>query len=153
MERLSILNSKRTRQVRDLVKEQWGADIPGEHAILENEKGKLYMVSRDFGNIDAERLRIQSVGCYFGEICQGGIRLSIEGSQIVGPGADKNIIEIGDEDAKAWLSGSDLVRDGGAKGFLIIKNRDDFLGCGTFSKGKDRIQNFISKSRKANIIE
>ena len=94
-------------------------------------------------------MRINSIGMYFCEIDKLGIRLSIEGSQIVGPLASKNIAEISEEQAKQWLKGEDLEVEGNYSGFVIIKHNDDFLGAGKYKDG--RILNYVSKSRRISI--
>jgi NOL1/NOP2/fmu family ribosome biogenesis protein len=87
---------------------------------------------------------------YFCEIDNLGMRLSIEGSQIIGPKATKNILEINDEQTKQWFKGEDLEMNGNFSGFLIIKYKDDFLGTGKYSNGK--ILNYIHKNRRADLI-
>ena len=81
---------------------------------------------------------------YLGELRNGELRLSIEGSQIIGKGSDKNIADI--EDTRAWLRGEDLELVGDYSGFVIIRHNKDFLGCGRYKEGK--ILNFVPKARR-----
>ena len=87
-----------------------------------------------------------SLGLFFGEIKNGEIRLTIEGSQLVGPNAKKNVLEIPDKLARLWLKGYDIPVKTDMKGFLIIKNNKDYLGCGKFVE--NRILNPIPKTRR-----
>jgi NOL1/NOP2/fmu family ribosome biogenesis protein len=75
--------------------------------------------------------------------------LSIEGSQIIGPKCNKNILELKDEQRELWVKGYDLDIDGDL-GFVIIKNKDDFLGCGKLRNNK--LYNYVPKSRRLMVI-
>jgi len=87
---------------------------------------------------------------YFCELRGNEIRLSIEGSQIVGPKATKNIVEIDNDQVKQWLKGEDLeIKENNYSGFLIIKHNNYFLGTGKFKDNK--ILNYVSKSRRVNV--
>jgi NOL1/NOP2/fmu family ribosome biogenesis protein len=84
---------------------------------------------------------------YFCEIDRQGIRLSIEGSQIVGPKAVQNVVEISEEEAKRWLKGEDLEKEcKDCNGFVILKHNKDFLGNGKYKNG--RILNYVGKARR-----
>ena len=93
-----------------------------------------------------ENININKLGLYFGKIEHNEIRLSIEGSQIVGEKATKNILEISKEDSREWLRGFDLETNENLSGFVIIKNNNDFYGTGKIKEG--RILNFVPKGRK-----
>jgi NOL1/NOP2/fmu family ribosome biogenesis protein len=151
MAKLKILNSKKSKHIRQMIKDQWGAEIPLEHVFLENEKGKIFLVTKEFGDLVIEKLNIQTIGNYFAEVVHNSIRLSIEGSRMVGKNATKKILEVDDEEARAWVAGNDLNRTGSEKGFLIVKNRTDFLGTGKY--GQDRFCNYVPKSRRINLID
>ena len=157
MQQLKILNTRERKDILKTIKSQWGADIGAEFVFLYSErKEKAYIIIRDIENIELEHLHIDSLGLYFGELMGGiegskeqGIRLSIEGSQIVGPLASKNVIELSDEDAESWIRGQNVFNKAGAEGWAIIKHNDDFMGCG---RVKEKVvMNFISKARRINV--
>ena len=148
MHQLKILNSKEIKEILKLIEDQWNAKLKLNHAFLKNNKNRIFIVNKDISKIDLSKMRINSIGMYFCEIDKLGIRLSIEGSQIVGPLASKNIAEISEEQAKQWLKGEDLEVEGNYSGFVIIKHNDDFLGAGKYKEGK--VLNYISKSRRIN---
>ena len=86
-------------------------------------------------------------GLYFGTLEENGIRLSIEGAFIVGRIAKKNVIELDDDMAMAWMSGRDLELP--VRGYVILKWRNYFLGCG---KGNGKIvKNYVPKERRLKI--
>ncbi|MBI2176279.1 hypothetical protein HYU40_02925 [Candidatus Woesearchaeota archaeon] len=149
-----ILNSKEVKELAAMAKQQWGCELSsvvGDAAFLEEATGDIFLISRDVERLDLERLRIDSLGLYFGEKKNGELRLSIEGSQLVGKSATKNVLEISDSEFKDWIRGSDLEKDyGSCSGYAIIKHAGDFVGCGRCKGGT--ILNFVPKARRiANI--
>jgi len=150
MPELKILNSKEIKEIYNLIERQWGAKIKLDYGFLKSNKNRVFVISKDISKIDFSKLRLNSVGMYFCEIDNKGIRLSIEGSQIVGPKATKNIVELNEEETKKWFKGEDLEKEcKNCSGFLIIKHKNDFLGTGKYSNG--RILNYVSKSRRVNL--
>jgi len=149
MQRLKILNKKEIKKILETIKLQWGFDGEMDYAFLKNDKGKLFIVSKDISRIEFDKLRINSMGIYFGMINDDGVRLSIEGSQLIGRYADNNVLELDEQGMKKWLAGSDLFMDLD-KGYYIIKSGDDFLGTGK-STG-EKVLNFVSKTRRVRVV-
>ncbi|MFH2027758.1 MAG: hypothetical protein ABIJ08_01335 [Nanoarchaeota archaeon] len=150
MSQLKILNKKEIQKILQSLEEQYGFKEKLDYAFLLSEKNKIYIVNRDIERIDLSRLRVNSYGLYLGELKDNGqVRLSIEGSQIVGKHSDKNILGLDDDDAKDWLKGYDIGYDGKLKDFVMIKNKEDFLGCGKIAGNK--LLNHVPKIRRMNI--
>ena len=150
MPELKILNGREIKEIYKMIENQWGAEIKLDYGFLKNNKNRVFVVSRDISKIDFSKLRLNSAGMYFCESDKIGIRLSIEGSQIVGPKAEKNIIELDDEETKKWFKGEDIEKEcKDCKGFVILKNKNDFMGSGKYSNGK--ILNYVGKTRRVNI--
>ena len=89
----------------------------------------------------------------FSKIEPEGIRLSMEGSQIIGPYAKKNVLEINKENLEPWVKGEDLIlnheemiKTGKNKGFFIIKHKKDYLGCAKIKE--EKAHNLITKTRR-----
>ena len=147
-----ILNKKEIKKILEIIKSQWDAEPELDYAFFISEKDKVYIVNKEIGEYDLSRLRINSVGIYFGELFNGTLRLSIEGSQIIGPHAKKNVVELKDEEMKKWLNGQDItiaeLTD--ISGFVIIKNKKDFYGCGKVAG--NRILNFVPKARRVKTV-
>lgn len=148
MQKLKILPKKKVKEILSLIKKQYDADIGLDYGFLKNEKNRIFIINKDISKLNLEKIRINSLGLYFAEIYNNQIRLSIEGSQIIGPKAKKNILEITDKQVKEWLKGEDLETDSPLEGFLLVKNKQDFLGTTKISNGK--ALNFVSKSRRVN---
>ena len=148
METLKILNTREIKKILELIKKQWQADFNKNHAFLMNNKNKIFLVNRDISRIDLNSIRINNIGMYFGELNKGMLRLSIEGSQLIGPLAKKNILELNDVEARDYLKGADLDKKTKERGFLIIKHNDDFLGTG--KANGEKIFNYTPKERRIN---
>ena len=151
MPELKILNSKEIKEIYELIEKQWSAKIKLDLGFLKNNKNRIFIITKDISKIDISKLRINSVGMYFCEINDKGIRLSIEGTQIVGAKATKNVVELNEEETKKWFKGEDLEKEcKDCSGFVILKNKKDFFGTGKYANG--RILNYVGKSRRVNVI-
>jgi len=148
MQNLKILNKKETKEILNLIDNQWNADIKLDYAFLTNNKGKVYLANKDIFALELSDLRINSLGLYFAEVKGKEIRLSIEGSQLIGPKAKKNVVELDNNETKKWLRGEDIEKECEGNGFLIIKNNNDYLGSGKYKEKK--ILNFVPKTRRLN---
>jgi NOL1/NOP2/fmu family ribosome biogenesis protein len=147
MQKLKILNTRDKKEISKLIKKQFGCKFDfNDYAVFMNRYNKIYIINKEISLINFNELKINSIGLYFGEINVNQLRLSIEGSQIIGKIATKNVFELDDKQAKQWMKGIDLEIDFDKKGFVIIKNNDDFLGCGKFVKSK--LLNYVPKNRR-----
>ncbi|MCX8172837.1 MAG: hypothetical protein N3D09_04410 [Archaeoglobaceae archaeon] len=117
--------------------EQFDAEIDLKFFL--RGKGRVYAY-KDFDCLFKEK----SKGIYFGKIEKDGLRLSIEGSFIVGRVAKKGVVELEDEKALKWLSGEDI--ESSYKGYCILKWGQYYIGCG---KGNGKlIKNYVPKDRR-----
>ncbi len=146
MLKLKILNRKKIKEILALIKKQWGADFSTELVFLMNNEDKLFLVNKEVFNLNLEKLRINSIGLYFGEIKSNELRLSIEGSQMIGNKAKKNFVELNKKQAMDWLKGQDIDAEGDYRGFVILKHENDFLGTGKYKDGK--VFNYVPKARR-----
>ena len=121
-------------------------DFLDKYVFFVSDKNKIYLINNDIKDINLEKVRINSLGLYLCEINNNQIRLSIEGSQMIGPKATKNILEVDDLTARSWLKGEDLECDPSLNSFVIIKNNNDFLGCGKCKEGK--VFSYMPKIRR-----
>ena len=152
MPELKILNNKEIKEIYGMIENQWGAKIKLDYGFLKNNKNRVFIVTKDISKIDTSKLRLNSAGMYFCEIDNKGIRLSIEGSQIIGKHASKNVVELTEEEAKKWFKGEDLEKEcKNCSGFVILKNENDFLGTGKYANRK--ILNYVTKARRINLSD
>ena len=151
MQNLSVLERKDKKRFLEILKEHFGFEEKLDYVFLINNKNKVFIVNKEIANIDLNKIRINSVGLYIAELRNDEVRLSIEGSQIIGPKSKKNIIELDEKEAREWLKGKDLEKDIEEEGFVMIKHDNDYLGSGKATKGI--ILNFVPKTRRLNVSD
>lgn len=157
MQQLKILNSRDVKKIREKVEQQFGY-FPQEHyAFLQNEKQRLFIVSRDIAKIDLNKLRIERIGLYFGEIYATEIRLSKEGAQLLGREAYykkkklKNVLDLSEEEVRKYFQGKDLEKDLGETARLVLlRFGNDVFGCAKYKEKK--ILNFMPKNHRGEVI-
>ena len=148
---IKILSQQEKHEVEMQLKEQFGIEsISG--IILKMGEERFFIFSGSFSESEIRKLEkvvfIERLGIYFAKIVLGedAIKLSIEGVQMLGNQIKKNIIELDEKQAESWMKGEDLDIQTQKRGFVILKHKNDFLGCGKASEHK--IGNFIPKSRR-----
>jgi len=149
MNYLKIFDSNEKQEIVNKLKKQFGIEkVNG--IFVQRGTERLFLFQGEFTQRQIQNLErtipIERVGIYFGKIIHDEIRLSIEGTHILKNQITKNIFELDQEQAELWMKGNELEIQTGKKGFLIMKYKDDFLGCGKASELK--ITNFIPKSRR-----
>ncbi|KAF0138537.1 MAG: hypothetical protein FD122_3773, partial [Stygiobacter sp.] len=107
---------------------------------------RIFILTKHDSNSSIEKLNINTVGLYFANQGDNSLRLTIEGTQLIGPLATKNVIEIRKEEVQPWMRGESLNKTIQETEFVIIKYGKDYLGSGR--KSNDTIANFIPKSRR-----
>jgi NOL1/NOP2/fmu family ribosome biogenesis protein len=144
-----ILNKKEKKAIEQKLGEQFGIkEIPG--MIMQIGTERLFLFTGDLSEADLNKLErlvlIERVGIYFAKIIDNKIKLSIEGTQLLKSQIKKNIFELNEVQIEQWMKGEDIQVSTGKKEFLVMKFKDDFLGCGKASENK--IRNFIPKNRR-----
>lgn len=146
-----VLNTREVKRILNWLKEHYGIkELKIDKAFLKSTKDRIYLISKKLSELDPKNLRINIIGLYFAKLEKNEIRLSIEGSQIIGPKATKNVIEVDEEQIKAWIRGGDISYEAGAEGFVLIKYKNDFFGVGKYKEGK--ILNYVPKERRIKKI-
>lgn len=145
---LKVLNSREGKAIYKLLISQWGYPDDLPFALLQSNADRLYLIAHDFAKVDPGTINIDAIGLYFGELRHGELRLSIEGSQLIGPRATKNVVTLDPQQMRQWLNGQDLPWDGEAEGFVILRSGTDFLGSGKYKPAERKILNFVPKARR-----
>ena len=143
-----FMNSKKKKKVYEILREQFSYQKKLPYIFLMNDKNRIYVINKKVSEIISEiqKLKLNTMGLYFGELFEDEIRLSIEGSQIIGPDATLNLIEITKKESRQWLKGSELYSDYPSTKFIIIKSGNDYMGCGKIRNR--RVLNFVAKTRR-----
>jgi NOL1/NOP2/fmu family ribosome biogenesis protein len=130
MENLRILNKKEKERILNKIKDLFGVKkLNFDYGMLQNKHGKIFLISNDIIRMDLSKLRINELGLYVARL-DNELRLTIEGSQLFGEYATKNIYEVNDEEANSWLQGNDIACNKEFNDFVIIKYKNNYLGSG-----------------------
>ncbi|MFB0560936.1 MAG: hypothetical protein ACETWM_06965 [Candidatus Lokiarchaeia archaeon] len=132
-----------TEKISKEIEERFGVKI--DFKLKEMGKKKAYAY-KECTELENQPMDIIHYGVYFGRLEKDGLRLSIEGTQLIGKKAKNNIVEIEYDKAIKWMRGEDIKVKSEAYGYVILKWKNYFLGCG---KLKDEtIINFVPKDRR-----
>ncbi|HLD04982.1 MAG TPA: hypothetical protein VJG90_04665 [Candidatus Nanoarchaeia archaeon] len=156
IQHLTILNTREAKRLHEQLEQQYGYKGKMPYAFLQSNKDKVYIIHKDVDQVELQTLRVDTLGLYFMTLhyphekgkktSEFQLRLSIEGSQLIGPQATKNVLDLTKEQTKAWFRGEDLEIDPSCTGFQIIRHQSDYLGCGKASSGK--LYNYLPKTRR-----
>lgn len=145
MKKIEFLSGKEMKLILAFLKEHFGVNEKFDLGWYLS-KERLFCISRDIELINLKDFNVNAAGLYFGEWKNDELRLSIDGSQMIGSFASKNIVELSDEELLAWLRGEDLDKKVENQGLVLILHGNDFVGCGKVKEGK--ILNFVPKIRR-----
>jgi NOL1/NOP2/fmu family ribosome biogenesis protein len=146
---IRFIEGKEKEDFLEMLNNQFGVkSIPG--IILMRGKERIFLFSGSFGKGKIKSLErmafVERAGVYLGKIDDFGVRLSIEGSQILKSEIKKNIVDLDKAEMETWMMGHELLKKTGLAGFVIMRYKRDMLGTGKASE--DKITNFIPKSRR-----
>ena len=152
MQNLKILNSREKKEIYNQLKEQYGFSEKLEGVLMLSSKNKVFYLSEGLDILESNTdklLRIDRTGLYIAVLEKGGIRFSVEGSQLIGPKCTKKVLVIDDAQLEAWVKGNDfpLNNEDDVKedGFHILKFKDDYVGCALIKEGT--VRNYLTKTR------
>jgi len=146
---MKIFSMKEKTKIVSQLNKQFGIKkIDGIFSMRGHERLFLFQ-----GNFNIKQIKelestlpIERVGIYFGKFMDNKIRLSIEGTHLLKDQITKNIFELNEKQAEQWMKGNELNIKTGKLDLLIMKYKNDLLGCGKASA--EKITNFVPKSRR-----
>ena len=150
MANLKILNTREKKNILSILKDQYGFDRKMDYVFFINKKNKIYIATPDIAKIDFDKLKVNSFGIYFGELYKESLRLSVEGSQLIGPYATKNVVELDESEIAEWVKGLDIPTTAQFNGFVVVKYKDDCFACGKTKEGK--LLNYLPKARSLKVV-
>jgi len=138
------------KEIEKIVEKNYGSKIDlSSFDCYINKRNEIYLVSK---SVDERLITVASyAGMYFGRLKRNNkIQLSVEGSQIIGKFANKNIAIVDDENISRYMEGltCDWVEliNCEINNFVLIKNGNDFFGTGILRK--DKIESLVPKARR-----
>jgi NOL1/NOP2/fmu family ribosome biogenesis protein len=149
MDYLKILNQNEKREILNKLNSHFGINkIKG--ILAKKREGRLFLFEENFDVKQIKTLEriipIERIGIYFAKIIKDEIRLSVEGTYLFKDQINKNIFQLTEQQSEQWMLGQELNIQTGKKGFLVMKYKNDFLGCGKAST--EKISNDLPKSRR-----
>ena len=141
-----ILDKKQVKQLLARLEKQFNTKLKLDYIFLKNNKGKIFIINKNFSKLDINKLRLNNVGLYFAKEEKGGLRLSIEGSLLLKN--SKNVLELNEKQMFEYMQGLELnlkEKDGN----YILKHKDVFLGSSKIKNNK--LLNYIPKSRRIRL--
>ena len=151
-EKIKFLSKRETKIVEKILEKNYGAKLDFSNAVLaKTSEEKIWVVAKDIKGLDISKLKVISAGLYLGRLkANNKIILSIEGCQLVGKYATRNIAILNEAEAKKFVQGMDAdvekSVDCEERNFVLVKHENDFLGSGKFLA--NRVENLISKGRR-----
>ncbi len=148
-----VLNEKEIEEIEDIIEKNYGCKV-GLHSykVFMTGEEKIWIVSKDidFRLFDVLK-RCYRIGIYFGKLKRNKkIKLSIEGAIMVGRKAKRNIVIVGEEEAKNFIQGYDVkakeMIDAELHNFILVKHKEDFIGVGILRDGY--VENLVPKARR-----
>tara|TARA_Y100000310_G_C20374460_1_gene665073 strand:+ start:306 stop:755 length:450 start_codon:yes stop_codon:yes gene_type:complete len=147
MQDLKALNSREKKEIYKLLESQFGHTEKFNVIFLKNNKSKIFFLSNDFLNLDVTNLRVNNKAMYFAKMERDGLRMNIEGAQMLK--ATKNVIDLNKEEAHAWMLGDDIPHEGN-QGYVLLRYKKDILGCGILKN--NNIRNMVAKERRLHSV-
>lgn len=149
---IDFLKNEEIKQVEKIVEKNYGTKIDlKQFLVFKSFEEKIWIASKDILKINLEKLRINSIGLYFGKLKRNEkIHLSLEGSQIVGKNANRNIVILDELSTKKFLQGLGVKPQKEMNceyhNFVIVKFGDEILGSSLLTE--EKLKNLIPKSRR-----
>jgi len=146
---IEILKGK---QIEGILEKNYSSEFDlNEYTVFKINGDEIWLASKEFTNLDLNKLKINSIGLYFGRLkVEEKIALSIEGCQLIGRTAKRNIVEIDDENTVRFMEGFDVKikekTDCEDDNFVLIKYKNDFVGTGILRQ--NTVENILPKSRR-----
>jgi len=149
---MEFLKSKAKGELMNYLKKVYACeDFLSDFVVAKgSKKNKIWIMSKELIEFDYGKIKLDSAGLYFGREDSGKIRLSIEGAQIVGKSAKKNIVYLDEGELSKYIKGenvkpSEIIACEEGE-YVLVKYKEDVVGCGKFKEGI--LINILPKSRK-----
>ncbi|MFH1834810.1 MAG: hypothetical protein ABH851_01325 [Methanobacteriota archaeon] len=130
-------------EMEEIVGRQFKAVVPkGEYLYRETKGGVKYFL---YTGCENPGLDVEWTGLHIGTLVEGVFQPTIEGAQLLGPSAGKNVVSVSREEAEKLMSGEEIMVENSVEGVVLLEVEELFFGAGKSEKGK--IKQFITKSR------
>jgi len=152
IKKMKILGKEEIEIIENIIEKNYGTKVElNKFLVLKTFEEKIWLATKNLLDLDLSKLQINSVGMNFGKLKRNDkINLTVEGSQIVGAKATKNIVLLNEENAEKFMQGSDMKPekeiDCEYHNFAIVKFGEDVLGSSLLTE--EGVKNQLPKSRR-----
>ncbi|MEM5836132.1 MAG: hypothetical protein QW040_04100 [Candidatus Aenigmatarchaeota archaeon] len=145
------MSEEEIEHLENLLEKNYGVEIDFEGKLFKTSVEKIWIASKEVFELDSSKLRVNALGLYLGKLKRNEkIQLSVEGAQLVGEKAKKNIAIINEENLEKYLQGFDFsahkLINCEKNNFVLLKFREDFVGTGILRE--NYIENILPKARR-----
>ncbi|MGC8812062.1 MAG: hypothetical protein ACP5O8_00530 [Candidatus Aenigmatarchaeota archaeon] len=140
------------KEVERIIEKNYGAKLSlKEFAVAKDKEEKIWIASKEILNFDFSKLQANSFGLNFGKLKRNEkIHLTVEGSEIVGRLATKNLVILDEEGMIKFMQGLDVKPKEEINceyhNFVIVKFKDKILGSSLLTE--QGLKNMVPKSRR-----
>lgn len=144
-----FLSKAEKKKLIEKLKENFGIEnLP--YLLIKLGKEKIYSYSGSLSREEIAKItreiNVEKIGIYMAREEEDGIRLSFDFPFLVKGQISKNVLDINEKQVEDWLKGKNLSSEEKIAGFVVLKHKQDFFGCGKVSGGI--INNFVPKERR-----
>jgi NOL1/NOP2/fmu family ribosome biogenesis protein len=144
------MSEEEVEGLKRIIEKNYGCNIDfSSYDFYVTKRNEVFIAIK---NLEEELIKKASYfGFYFGKLKRNEkIQLSVEGSQIVGKIASKNIAILNDENISRFMESLECKWENlincETNNFVLIKHGEDFFGCGILRENK--IESLIPKARR-----
>lgn len=148
---VEILKKEEISKLKSILANDYGVDFSFSKFLVLKNENRLYLISKMFKKIEGQISPISflSLGLFFGEIKKNQILLSLEGAQLIGKEAKRNIAILEDENSlRNFLLGFNILKANEIEcqkdKFVLLKWNNEIVGVGL--KKENYIENLTLKS-------
>ena len=137
------------REINRELERVYGVKLPKDLEYF-RRKEKIYGIKKEKLKeiFEIEGLKIDNIGIRLLNIERDGIRLTIEGAQLIGRDAKRNVLKINKDIAEIFLAGEDVeIEEAFDYPYVIVRYKNDILGVGRIIKG-NILRPYIPKERR-----
>ncbi len=146
---MKILNKKEIKKIENKIYSIYNSDLKlSKFAVMEKQyKKEIWLSSKNIFKLDLKKFNISSLGMYLGRFDKN-IKLGVEGSQLVGEKAKKNVCEV--EDVWNFIRGFKIKPTKKIKcdenQYVIVKYEDNIIGSAKLKN--NQLESILPKNRK-----
>ena len=150
---LEILDKEDVERLQGIIEKNYGGEFNlRDFGVMIGSEERIWLASKDVFLFDSARLPVNSIGLNFGKMKKNEkLRLTIEGSQLVGKTAERNVATVSDADAMRFLRGEDMnpvIKEGCEEHNFVIVKTESRTVIGSAMLAEGRLKNFLPKSRR-----